>query len=205
MRRIKLHRLTIFLFILFLYSGCSEQTAFTPLSTEAVILAFGDSLTYGIGAEPGQSYPSQLERLTGLKVVNAGVPGEVTEQGRQRLPAMLDQSAPELLILCHGGNDILRRKSMEDMRNNIRAMIREARERGVQILLVGVPEPGIFLDAADIYEEIAQQDDVMIEADALPDLLGERDLKSDLIHLNGEGYRRFAEALLEKLQQGRAL
>ena len=96
--------------IVIILTGCSEdEIALSALPDDAVLLAFGDSLTFGTGAKPPESYPSQLELLTGLTVINAGSPGEVSADGVRRLPRVLDRDEPDLVILCHGGNDYLRR------------------------------------------------------------------------------------------------
>ena len=87
--------------------ACSKTPQMTKLSPDATILAFGDSLTFGTGAGESESYPAVLNRLTGKKVVNAGVPGEVSSTGILRLPELLDRDHPALVILCHGGNDLL--------------------------------------------------------------------------------------------------
>ena len=100
------------LFLIFLFlSACEQSTppVFEKISQGAVILAFGDSLTYGSGAPKNTDYPSVLSALSQHKVINAGIPGEISRTGLRRLPALLDQHQPELLILIHGGNDLLRR------------------------------------------------------------------------------------------------
>ena len=104
-----MHRNIFVIFTLFIYivlfAGCDSGPKIAPLGQDAVVLAFGDSLTYGTGAPAGQSYPDALADLLGKPVVNVGIPGEVSSAGLKRLPGMLDKHNPTLVILCHGGND----------------------------------------------------------------------------------------------------
>ncbi|MCG6874255.1 MAG: GDSL-type esterase/lipase family protein [Betaproteobacteria bacterium] len=175
-----------------------------PLGNDAVVLAFGDSLTYGTGASASSSYPAALERLIGRKVMSAGVPGEVSAQGLARLPVVLDQVRPQLLILCHGGNDLLRSLDTGALAGNLRAMVRVARDRGVPVVLVAVPKPGLFPSAHPVYTELADELDLPIERDALAEILTDNELKSDPIHPNARGYARLAERVAELLKKAQA-
>jgi lysophospholipase L1-like esterase len=190
--------------LVFGLQGCSDARL-EPLSEDAVILAFGDSLTVGVGTDAQQNYPSVLAQLSGRKVVAAGVSGEVSAQGRERLASELARMRPDLLILLHGGNDILRNRSAAELKANLEAMIGLARQEGVQVVLLGVPEKSLFSDAAPVYVELAEQHDLVFIEDLLSDLLRDSSMKSDAIHLNTQGYRALAEGIYRVLQQEGAL
>lgn len=192
------HNLLIFtLSIFLLLTSCSDKTpALAKLAPDGVILAFGDSLTYGTGADEDNSYPAILQQLSAHKVINAGVPGELSIQGLTRLEALLDQYMPQLLILCHGGNDLLRKRSKTQLKSNLEKMIQFAHQRGISVVLLGVPEPKIaFMKTAALYEDIAKQNNIPIEASVLLHVLSDKQLKSDTVHPNGRGYALIAEAL----------
>jgi lysophospholipase L1-like esterase len=188
-----------------LLSACSKTPELPPLQADAVILAFGDSLTFGTGAGEAESYPAVLASLTGRRVINAGVPGEVSANGALRLPELLERERPGLLILCHGGNDLLQRQDQRQLADNLRTMIRVARERGVSVVLVAVPSLGLTLKPPQLYRELAAEFYLPIEVKALPRILGKSALKSDQIHPNAAGYRTLAEALAGLLKTSGAL
>jgi len=185
--------------------ACSPAEKLPLLAQDAVILAYGDSITFGTGAGPGESYPEQLGRLTGRRVVNAGVPGEVTAAGLARLPEVLEREQPALMILCHGGNDLLGRLDQKQAGGNLAAMVRLARERGVAVVLVAVPAPDMSLSPPAFYADVAREAGIPLEAKALPRILGKGSLKADYIHPNGAGYRQLAEALAALLKKRGAL
>jgi lysophospholipase L1-like esterase len=195
----------VWLLALLLLSACSRAPQLAPLPTDGVVLAFGDSLTFGTGARPEESYPAVLEQLTGKRVVNAGVPGEVTAEGRTRLPGALDEHRPALLILCLGGNDFLRHQDEKEAEVNLREMVRMARERGSDVLLVGVPRLGFGLEVPSLYRSIARDAGIPLEEKALMRILADKSLKSDPIHPNAAGYRQLAEALARALQRAGAV
>ncbi len=188
-----------------LASGCGQQSKLPPLPADAVVLAFGDSLTYGTGANEEESYPAQLARLTGRRVVREGVPGEVSEAGLARLPAALDEHQPRLLLLCHGGNDFLRRLPREKAVDNVRAMIRLAKDRGIDVLLIGTPEIGFTLAPPEFYAGIAKQFGIPYEGDVLTKILRDASLKADQVHPNAKGYRLMAERVADLLRKSGAL
>lgn len=188
-----------------LLMACSSSAKLPRLAGDAVILAFGDSLTYGTGATLAESYPYILELLVGRRVVNAGIPGEVTGEGLSRLPEVLERVKPSLLILCHGGNDLLRRLDRQQTANNLRAMIRVARERGVAVVIIAVPSPGIALSPPPLYREIAAEMVIPIEEKVLTTVLSDGSLRSDYIHPNATGYRRLAESIASLLKKSGAV
>ena len=191
---------------LVLLAACGAKTPALPrLAPDAVVLAFGDSLTFGTGASEGQSYPAVLEGLIGRKVHGAGVPGEVSAAGLARLPSALDYYQPQLLILCSGGNDFLRKLGKQQAAANIRAMVRVARDRGVAVMLIAVPEPGLFASPPDFYQDIAKELGIPYEGDALAKILRDNELKSDLIHPNAKGYALLAQAVAGVLKQSGAI
>lgn len=188
-----------------LLSSCQRTPQLPPLASDAVILAFGDSLTYGTGANRDESYPAILATLTGRTVINAGVPGEVTAEGRARLATVLEKSRPALLILCLGGNDFLRRLDPGQVKENLRAMVQSAREEGIAVVLVAVPTLGFGLQVPSLYAEIAEEEKIPLEEKTLTKVLGNASLKSDEIHPNAAGYRQLATALDELLRRSEAL
>jgi eukaryotic-like serine/threonine-protein kinase len=171
------------------------------LPPDAVVLAFGDSLTYGTGAGTDESYPAQLARRIGRKVVNAGVPGETSGQGLARLPQVLDEEKPQLLLLCHGGNDFLRKLDEVQAARNVRAMIELARSRDIPVVLLATPKPTFPPSVPRFYADMATELKVPFEQDAIHAVLVDNRLKSDLVHPNAQGYARMAEAV-EKVLRG---
>ena len=186
-------------------AACGDAPKLAPLAPDAVVLAFGDSLTYGTGAREAESYPAQLERLIGRKVVRAGVPGEVSAQALRRLPGELDEYQPQLLVLCIGGNDFLRNLGNAQAAANVQTMVAVARQRGIDVLLIGTPEKGITVTPPGFYAEIAEQHRIPYEGSVIGEILRNSELKSDTIHPNARGYRLIAERIAELLRKSGAL
>lgn len=184
--------------VFLLLTGCSSPEL-EMLQADSKILAFGDSLTFGTGANRGSSYPAVLSGLTGLEVINAGVPGETTNAGLTRLERALGEVQPDLLILIEGGNDILQNLNLAETKSNLAAMIESAKSRDIAVILLGVPEKKLFSNAAPLYEELATEHQLVFDGALIAGLLRSPSLKSDPVHLNEQGYKEMAESIHELL------
>lgn len=193
------------LFVLLLLVGCERAPTLSRLNPHDVIVAFGDSLTYGTGASPDTAYPAVLAGLTGRRVINAGVPGETTADGLKRLPGVLAEHKPRLVLLCLGGNDLLRRVPEADTETHLRLLVRTIRESGAEVALIAVPEPKLFGGAAPVYARLADALHLPLEDAVFVEVLKDNRLKSDPIHANAAGYRVVAERLAEFLRESGAL
>lgn len=186
-------------------AACGDGPRLAALAPHDRIVAFGDSLTYGTGAGPDAAYPAVLAALTGRTVVNAGVPGDTTQSALERLPGVLDAHRPRLVLLCLGGNDMLRKTPPSLTESNLRSMIETIRSHGAQVVLIGVPAPRLFGGPPEFYARIADDLDLPLESEVFDDVLRDNRLKSDPIHANAAGYRVVAERLAAFLDEAGAL
>jgi len=172
------------------------------LSKNDTILAFGDSLTYGFGANPGESYPRILSGLSGHTIINAGVNGDTSTEGLRRLAPYLEDNSVKLMILCFGGNDILQKKPMSELKQNLKTMIQMAKAENIEVLLLSVPNFSLFgLSPLDLYEEVSKEENIPLLSGVLANILSEPSLKNDQIHPNASGYKKMAELIYESLKE----
>lgn len=188
-------------------AACGRRRKMDGVPAGAVVLALGDSLTWGTGATPQTSYPAVLAGLTGWQVVNAGVPGDTSAGALARLPGLLREHAPQLVIVGIGGNDFLRRQPTAETRANVRSICQQAAASGAQVLLVGIPELSMLaalarsLDDHPMYEEIAAELKVPLHEGGWARVLSDAALRSDAIHANAQGYEAFARGLAARARE----
>lgn len=190
-----------------------QQAERAPEGPERLILAFGDSLFAGYGVGLENSYPAQLQaalRADGInaRIVNAGVSGDTTAAGRQRLAFTLDaQKAPsELVILGLGGNDMLRAFKPAETRANLEAMLDELARRNIPVLLMGMRAPPNYgpeyqraFDA--IYGELGARDGVTLVPFWLETIYQRPELfQADRIHPTVKGLGLLVEATDEAVK-----
>ncbi|MDR1976799.1 MAG: arylesterase [Campylobacteraceae bacterium] len=182
-----------FIAIFFIYSRAGAKI---QIPQEAVILAFGDSITAGFGAKDGESYPARLSAMLNMRVINAGISGEDSRGGLLRLPSLLEEINPDIVILCHGGNDILRRYDPQETKQNLTKMINLIQNKNAALIFVGVPSlNGFLVGTNDMYDELAKEFNLIYDGSTLSQIVKSPALKSDQVHPNGDGYYLLAENL----------
>ncbi len=193
--------IAIFSILIFLTLTKRETNSMTLTSTDT-ILAFGDSLTYGFGASTKESYPERLSFLSGYKIINAGINGNTSSEGLKRLAPLLEDRSVKLMILCFGGNDIIQKKSMSGLKQNLKSMIQMAKAKNIEVLLISVPNITLFgLSPLELYEEVAKEENIPLLSGVLANILSQPSLKNDQIHPNALGYKEMAELIYESLKE----
>lgn len=187
--------------------ACGRKRKLSAVPAGATVLALGDSITFGTGTTPESSYPSVLARLTGWNVVNAGVPGDTSADALARLPGLLQDHSPQLVLVSIGGNDLLRRLPVAETRANIRAICQQAAAAGAQVVLIAIPEASAVAAAMRslgdhaLYGEIATEMKLPLHSSGWSRVLGDPAMRSDPIHANAQGYEAFARGLAERLRE----
>lgn len=202
-------KILITLIISILTTGCAKESL-TPLPNNSTIVAFGDSLTFGYGASPNDSYPSVLKNKINMTVINEGISGDTTEDGLDRIYEVLEENKPALILIGLGGNDMLRKISEEKIKANLKKLIDISQENGVQVVLLATPKPSLIgaftsLSDADFYKEIAEEKNVPLIEDVYSKWLSDQEYKSDPIHLNAKGYEKVAEHVAQFLEDAGAI
>jgi len=152
------------------------------------IICFGDSLTYGTGASQGMDYPSQLSRLIGRPVINAGIPGDTTSTALARLERDVLDRSPRIVLITLGGNDQKNRRDRDQAFRNLRAIITAIQERGALVIVGGLDVPVWGRGFQEQYKKVCEQTGAVLVPDALKGLLGNPEKMSDAIHPNDAGY-----------------
>lgn len=188
-----------------LISACSSEIKSQHIEKGSLVIALGDSLTYGYGATPNTAYPHILSQLSGWNVKNEGINGNTTADILQRLDGIIAQK-PKLVLLGIGGNDVLRRIDPKVTEQNLNQIIIRLKQANIPVILIAEPHlsmSALLGKASDnpIYEPIAKSQQVLLFADEWSKILSDKSLKSDEIHANAQGYRQFAENLYQFLKK----
>jgi lysophospholipase L1-like esterase len=204
---IRRHLAALSLCLPLLLAACGSEVKQDALPSGSAVLALGDSLTEGVGVKREEAWPALLAEQTGWAVVNGGVSGNTSSDALQRLPALLDEHKPVLVLVMLGGNDMLRKIQQQQTVDNLAKIIVLCRASGAQPVLLGTPQPSLAgavfqsLSAPDFYRELAEAQQVTLIEDAMAEVLSDPRLKADQLHPNAAGHVLFTEKLLEELKR----
>ena len=200
-------RCLLVLGVLLLAVACGGTRKEAVLPAGSKVLALGDSLTAPHGVRPGEDWPSLLAQKTGWVVINAGVSGNTSAQALDRLPGLLDEYQPQLVLVSLGGNDMLRKLPQAQTMANLGSMLDMARAHGARAVLLATPKPSLAgavfnnLSPPDFYAEVAKDRKVPLIRDALPEVLSDTALKGDQLHPNAAGHALLSEKILAELRK----
>jgi len=204
------HDIRVPAFLMLLWPLTLGAISFSVSDDRPRIVAFGDSLTAGLGVQADESYPAQLQRrLDGLGyhylVINAGVSGDTTAGGLRRVPWILNNK-PELVILELGANDGLRGLPVDQTKSNLRQIIRQLHEAGTMVVLAGMKLPPNYgqdytASFEAMYQILAKEYQLPLIPFFLEGVGGSSSLnQADGIHPTKEGYEIIVEQVLRILR-----
>ena len=176
------------------------------------IVAFGDSLTAGFGLTENESYPYLLQQKVkadgfDYEVINAGVSGDTTQGGLERIDWVLEMDNVKVLVLELGANDLLRGIPVARMRSNLDQIIRRAKNRGIKVLLCGMLAPPTMgadyqRDYTAAFPELANEHKVAFVPFVLENVALKKELnQADGIHPNADGEKIMTENIYRELKK----
>lgn len=190
-----------------LVAACGDKPIKEPaLPPGSMVVALGDSLTAGAGVAREQAWPDLLASRTGWEIVNAGVNGDTSSGALGRLPALLEEYEPVLVLVALGGNDMLRRIPQEQTVANLGKVLDMVRAHGAKPVLLATPKPSVAgavfqsLSAADFYRSVAEAHQVQLIEDAIAEVLSDPAMKGDPLHPNAAGHAQLAQKIFDALK-----
>ena len=190
----------LFIFILFLplLCACTKKPLFHN-SKAPDIVAFGDSLTYGLGVSRDNAYPAVLSQLAGREIVNLGVSGNTAQQGAMRMHD-IGKSMPCMVLIEFGGNDLLQNRPMEETRKALEEIIDYV--HGLNAMAVIVDTGGNYQMSryTKMMKKLAKKKRALFIPGIMDGIFSDKSLKSDILHPNEKGYEIIANKVYEALK-----
>jgi len=188
----------------------TATTANQSSSTAKKILVLGDSLSAGLGVDYDQSWPLLVQKEINnadynYTVINAGISGDTTSGGLSRLPKLISQHNPEILILELGGNDGLRGTPLSAVEKNLRKMIELSNQSGIIVLMMGVqlpPNYGVSYTTSfeSIFANLSEEFGLVLVQGELAGMVKNGLMQPDGIHPNVAGHIMVQQAVWKDLK-----
>jgi len=187
MNRINLGFLVIVLSLV--VSGCVKQEVKNLSAKGSCIVCFGDSITFGYGANPGEDYPTAIGKMTDLPVINAGVDGDTSFAALERLDKDVLSKNPRLVIVEFCGNDFLKKIPKETTVKNLGEIIDRIQAQGIMVALVDISAGMFFKEYREAFNALAQKKQAIFIPVVLNKIITNPAMKSDFFHPNARGYK----------------
>jgi acyl-CoA hydrolase len=187
-------------------AACDSKVKEEVIPQGSRVLALGDSLTEGAGVTSEEAWPNLLASRTGWAVINGGVSGDTSAGALRRLPGLLDEHNPVLVLVELGGNDMLRRVPQEETVANLVQILAMIKAHGAKPVLLATPRPSVTgavfqnLSAADFYQQIADEQHVPVIEDAIAEVLSDPQMKGDPLHPNVAGHAILSRKIFDALK-----
>ena len=179
--------------------GCAKREITNLGSKGKNIICFGDSITFGYGANMGEDFPTQLGKLMDAPVINAGVSGDTSTEALARLEKDVLEKDPRLVLIEFGGNDFIKNVPMEETIKNTEEMIDRIQARGAMVAVVDI-SAGMFMRAYHgVFERIAAKKNAIFIPCVLDKIITNPSMKSDFLHPNGSGYKEISCRINNKI------
>lgn len=187
-------------------AACGSKPEETALPPGSKVLALGDSLTAGAGVTIEQAWPALLASRTGWDVINGGVSGDKSSDALARLPALLEEHQPVLVLVTLGGNDMLRHVPEAETVANLGQILDMVKASGAKAVLLATPKPSVAgavfrnLSPPEFYLKVADEHRVPLIEEAIPEVLSDPAMKVDPLHPNAAGHALLAGKIIDALR-----
>jgi lysophospholipase L1-like esterase len=197
MNKNKIKYILIILSIFF--TGCFKPEIRNFNAQGASIICFGDSITFGYGANAGEDYPTALRKMVNLPVINAGVDGDTTFLALERLENDVLAKNPRLVIVEFCGNDFLKKITKEDTVKNLSKIIDRIQSQGAMVALVDISAGVFFQEYRHAFKRLAAQKKAIFIPVLLNKIITNPAMKSDFFHPNARGYQVIAKRIYQAI------
>jgi len=189
----------ILIILSILLAGCFKPEIKNIDAKGENIICFGDSITFGYGANQGEDYPTALRKMVKLPVINAGVDGNTTFAALERLDTDVLSKNPRLVIVEFCGNDFLKKITIEETVKNLSKIIDRIQQKGAMVALVDISSGMFFMQYRGVFKKLAIEKKAIFIPTILNRIITNPSMKSDFFHPNARGYKVVAKRIYQKI------
>ncbi|MDD4980238.1 MAG: GDSL-type esterase/lipase family protein [Candidatus Omnitrophica bacterium] len=180
--------------------ACAKKEIKNIDSQGVNIICFGDSITFGYGAQSGEDYPTAMAKLTVIPVLNMGIDGDTSVEALKRLNSDVLTRQPLVAIIEFGGNDFLRKIPQETTIVNVREMVEKIQAVGAMVAVVDISTGPFLAEYRKGFSKICKEKGAIFIPGALSGIITNPRLKSDFIHPNCDGYKLIAQRIYKAVR-----